>query len=174
MRSMGPRTAGGVQQRPGPDDNRRLWHRGAVDLDLGQVRAFVAVVDHGRFGRAAQSLSLTQQALSKRVARLGRPAGVLLERNAAGVALTPAGERFLPGARRMLEAADAAVADVRQSPAPPLRVDVWGDVRPPARLVREAVRAHPELALELSMRRNLVRAVGALERREIDLAFGNV
>lgn len=145
-----------------------------VDLDLGQVRAFVAVVDHGRFGRAAQSLNLTQQALSKRVARLEGTLGPLLERHAGGVALTPAGERFLPGARRMLEAADAAVADVRESPAPALRVDVWGDVHPPARLVREAVRAHPELALELSMRRNLVRAVGALERREIDLAFGNV
>src|SRR4051794_1314810 len=141
MRSMGPRAAPAVQQLPGPDDNRRLWHRGGrgprpgagaggrggcrapavlagraggvpggrgappqprpgaggvVAPALGRVRAFVAVVDHGRFGRAAQSLTLTQRALSKRVARLEGTLGPLLERHAGGVALTPAGERFLP------------------------------------------------------------------------------
>jgi DNA-binding transcriptional LysR family regulator len=100
----------------------------AVDLDLGQVRAFVAVVDHGHFGRAAEQLSLTQQALSKRVARLEAALGPLLERRPGGVALTPAGERFLPGARRMLEVADRAVADATQAPPPPLRIDVWGEL----------------------------------------------
>ena len=34
---------------------------GVVDLDLAQVRAFVAVVDHGHFGRAAQTLAVSQQ-----------------------------------------------------------------------------------------------------------------
>jgi DNA-binding transcriptional LysR family regulator len=145
-----------------------------VDLDLRQVRAFVAVVDAGHFGRAAQSLSLTQQALSKRVARLEATLGPLLERGARGVSLTPAGERFLPGARRMLEAADAAVADVREGPSPPVRVDIWGELHPPARLVRAAVHEDPDLALEISGRRDLVRALAALERHEIDLAFGNV
>ena len=95
-----------------------------MDLDLAQVRAFVAVVDHRHFGRAAQALNLTQPALSKRVARLEAGLGRLLERDRGGVALTPAGGRFLSAARRMLEVADRAVADVRQSPAPPLRVDV--------------------------------------------------
>jgi DNA-binding transcriptional LysR family regulator len=145
-----------------------------VDLDLGQVRAFVAVVDHGHFGRAAAELSLTQQALSKRIARLEAALGPLLERRRGGVALTPAGERFLPGARRMLEVADRAVADARETAPPPLRVDVWGDLHPPARLVRAAVREHPDLAVELSMRRDLAAAVAALERHEVDLAFGNV
>jgi DNA-binding transcriptional LysR family regulator len=144
-----------------------------VDLDLGQVRAFVAVVDHRHFGRAAASLNLTQQALSKRIARLEGALGVLLERRRDGVVLTPAGERFLPGARRMLETADRAVAEVRATPAPPLRVDVWGDIHPPARLVRAAVRDDPALVVELSMRRDLVQALGALERHEVDLAFGN-
>jgi DNA-binding transcriptional LysR family regulator len=144
-----------------------------VDLDLAQVRAFVAVVDHGHFGRAAESLNLTQQALSKRVARLERELGPLLERRRGGVELTAAGERFLPAARRMLEVADRAVADVRGTPAAPLRVDVWGELHPPARLVRAVAREQPELTVELSMRRDLVQAVGALERHELDLAFGN-
>ena len=146
-----------------------------MDLDLAQVRAFVAVVDHRHFGRAAQALNVTQQALSKRVARLEAAlGGRVLERGPGGVELTAAGERLLPGARRMLEVADRAVADVRQTPVAPLRVDVWGDLHPPARLVRAAAREHPELTVELSMRRDLAGAVGALERHELDLAFGNV
>jgi DNA-binding transcriptional LysR family regulator len=134
----------------------------------------VAVVEHRHFGRAAQALSLSQQALSKRVARLEERVGVLLERGPGGVALTPAGERFLPAARELLEVADRAVADVRQTPVAPLRVDVWGDLHPPARLVRAVAREHPDLTVELSMRRDLVQALGALERHELDLAFGNV
>jgi DNA-binding transcriptional LysR family regulator len=99
-----------------------------VDLDLAQVRAFVAVVDRRHFGRAAQDLNLTQQVLSKRVTRLEAGLGPLLERRRDGVALTAAGERFLPAARHMLEVADHAVAEVRQTPVAPLRVDVWGEL----------------------------------------------
>jgi DNA-binding transcriptional LysR family regulator len=147
---------------------------GRVDLDLAQVRAFVAVVDHGHFGRAAQTLALSQQALSKRVARLESRLGRLLERRRGGVALTAAGQRFLPAARQLLEVADHAVADVRDTPAAPLRVDVWSEVQSPAHAVREIARADPDVLVELSMRRDLVEAVGALQRHEIDLAFGNV
>jgi DNA-binding transcriptional LysR family regulator len=145
-----------------------------VDLDLAQVRAFVAVVDHDHFGRAAQSLHITQQALSKRVARLESGVGVLLVRHRGGVALTPAGERFLPAARELLEVADRAVAGLREAPAPPLRVDVWSDVQTPAAMVRAIARDTPDLSVDLSMRRDLSAAIAALERHEVDLVFGNV
>jgi DNA-binding transcriptional LysR family regulator len=145
-----------------------------VDLDLAQVRALVAVVDHGHFGRAAQTLTLSQQALSKRVARLEARLGPMLERRRGGVTLTRAGERFLPAARELLELADCAVADVREAPAAPLRVDVWGDVQSPALALRAIVRDQPEIVVELSMRRDLAQALGALQRHEIDLGFGNV
>jgi DNA-binding transcriptional LysR family regulator len=130
-----------------------------VDLDLAQVRALVAVVDHGHFGRAAQTLALSQQALSKRVARLESGLGRLLERRRGGVALTAAGQRFLPAARQLLEVADHAVADVRDTPAAPLRADVWSEVQSPAHAVREIARAEPDVLVELSMRRDLVEAV---------------
>jgi DNA-binding transcriptional LysR family regulator len=146
----------------------------AVDLDLAQVRAFVAVVDRGHFGRAAQELALSQQALSKRVARLERRLGRLLERRRGGVVLTPAGARLLPAARRLLEIADHAVADVRNAPPAPLRIDVWSDPQSPAQAVRQIVREQPDVLVELSMRRDLAEAVGALQRHEIDLAFGNI
>jgi DNA-binding transcriptional LysR family regulator len=145
-----------------------------VDLDLGQVRAFVAVVDHGHFGRAAESLALSQQALSKRVARLERELGCLLERERGGVRLTPAGERLLPVARQLLEVADHAAAHVREAPPDPLRVDVWGEVQSPAEAMRAIAGEHPHLVIELSMRRNLGKALVALQRHELDLAFGNV
>ena len=145
-----------------------------MDLDLAQVRAFVAVIDHGHFGRAALTLTLSQQALSKRVARLESQLGPLLERRRMGVTPTPAGHRFLPAARRMLELADHAVADVRRAPPASLRVDVWGDAHPPAALMRSIAREQAELFVELSMRRDLVEALTALQRHDIELAFGNV
>jgi len=145
-----------------------------VDVDLPQLRAFVTVVDHGHFGRAAQSLTLTQQALSKRVARLEARLGPLLERRREGVVPTAAGARLLPRARQMLDLADQAVAELRGAPPPPLRVDVWGHLHPPAALVRAVTAEHPELVVEVSMRRSLVGAIIALQRHALDLAFGNV
>src|SRR4051812_3959838 len=94
-----------VQQLFRSRDNQRLWDSATVDLDLAQVRAFVAVVDEGTFGKAAPSLAVTQQALSKRVSRLESHLGRLLERQPGGIRLTPAGERFLPVARQLLELA---------------------------------------------------------------------
>lgn len=145
-----------------------------MDLDLAQVHAFVAVVDHGHFGQAARSLELSQQALSKRVARLESRLGRLLERGRGEVRLTSAGEAFLPAARQLLELAERAVADARQAPVTALRVDVWGELQSPAAAMRAVVRSQPNLVVELSMRRDLVKALAALRRHELDLAFGNV
>jgi DNA-binding transcriptional LysR family regulator len=145
-----------------------------MELDLRQVRAFVAVADHGHFGRAARSLFLTQQALSKRVARLEEQLGLLLERGPAGVSLTERGERLLPAARQALEAADHALATALGEPAPSLRIDVWGPVDPPEAMLRAFAAEHPELIVEISMRRNLSAALDALRRNELDAAFGNL
>jgi DNA-binding transcriptional LysR family regulator len=51
-----------------------------VELDLAQVTAFVAAAEARSFGRAAQQLHLTQQALSKRIARLEASVGTLFTR----------------------------------------------------------------------------------------------
>jgi DNA-binding transcriptional LysR family regulator len=47
-------------------------------VDLDAVRTFVAVADTGRFAEAADDLSITRQAVSKRVAALERDLGVRL------------------------------------------------------------------------------------------------
>jgi len=145
-----------------------------VDLDLARVRAFVVVADEGHFGRAAAALSVSQQGLSKRVARLEAELGVrLLARSAAGVSLTAAGRRFLPPARRLLAAGDLAVAVARRVERA-LRVDVWGHLYAPLRTVRQALEHAPGLDPELGRARDLPSAVSALSRGEIDVGFGRV
>ena len=81
-----------------------------MELDVRQVRAFAAVVEYAHFGRAARSLFLTQQALSKRIARLESQVGTLFDRASSGPTLTPRGRRFLPAARRLLDEAEATSA----------------------------------------------------------------
>lgn len=143
-----------------------------MDLDLAQVRAFVAVAEQLHFGRAAAKLFLTQQALSKRIQRLESALGeALFLRYHQNVELTPAGRRFLPHARTLLAVADAAALAARPQ-ARPLRVDVWGPVHHPLRLMRQLADESPELIFELSMRRSLGSALEALERGELDVAFG--
>ena len=145
-----------------------------MDLDVGQVRAFVAVADQHHFGRAAQSLHMTQQALSRRIAALEARVGVLVDRHRAGAALTDRGERFLPAARGLLEAADHALATALGEPPSSLRVDVWGPVDPPEALIRAFAADHPDAIFEIGMRRNLPAALDALRRHELDVVVGNV
>ncbi|MFE0463038.1 LysR family transcriptional regulator [Kitasatospora sp. NPDC058965] len=141
-----------------------------MDLDPGQLRAFLALAEHRHFGRAAAELALTQQALSKRLARLEEALGErLLERDARGAVLTAAGRRLLEPARAVLAATEAAVAAVRGS-ARPLRLDVWGHLFAPLRTVGELGDAHGPL--ELGHGRDLPSVAGALLRAEADAGFG--
>jgi DNA-binding transcriptional LysR family regulator len=145
-----------------------------MELDLTQVRAFVVTAEQLHFGRAAARLFLTQQALSKRIQRLEHRLGEpLFVRGARGVELTEAGHRFLPHAKALLAAAGAA-AEAARPESWPLRLDVWGQVQAPLRIVRRLLGEDPELTIELSMRRSLGAALEALERGELDACFGRV
>lgn len=82
-------------------------------MDFQDLRCFVAVVENGGFRAAANSLHIAQSALSRRISRLEQQLGQkLLERNRRGVRLTPHGELFLDGARRILASVDDLVARV--------------------------------------------------------------
>ena len=143
-----------------------------MDFDLAQIRAFVAAADERHFGRAAARLFLSQQGLSKRIQRLEQMVGEpLFRRQHNLVELTVAGRRFLPHARRLLATADETAADLWPS-ARPLRIDVWGQIHAPLRVVRRLAAQIPQLVPELSMRRSLSAALDALERDELDVAFG--
>lgn len=76
---------------------------------LDQIRCFIAVADHLHFGRAAESLSMTQPPLSRQIQKLEKSVGVaLFARDNRSVALTRAGEQFLEEARKLIALAHRA------------------------------------------------------------------
>ncbi|GGT09559.1 LysR family transcriptional regulator [Planobispora rosea] len=145
-----------------------------MDLDLAQVRAFVLAAEELHFGRAAGHLSISQQALSKRIAALEARLGVrLLDRGGPGVRLTEAGARFLDPARRALAAGEQAAAAVVEA-GRPLKVDVWGHLYAPMRTLAQVAARGERLDLELGHGRDLPSVSAALLHREIDAGFGRV
>lgn len=76
------------------------------DVDLRQLRAFLAVADELHFGRAAAVLHVAQPALSQQIRRTERALGVdLFVRTSRSVALTPAGRVLQGRARSLLQQA---------------------------------------------------------------------
>src|SRR3954466_15471735 len=66
-------------------------------VDLGDLRAFIAVAECGAFHEAADQLSISQPALSRRIQKLEETLGVaLLRRTTRRVDLTTVGRDFLP------------------------------------------------------------------------------
>lgn len=142
-----------------------------MDLDTALLRAFVTTAEENHFGRAAGRLFITQQALSKRIARLEEILGArLLERTNRRVGLTSAGERFLPHARDAVEALDAAAAAA--GIGGPVRVDVMDQNAAAIGLVRRAAEQDPTLKLEVTARGARRTAVDALGAGDVDIAFG--
>src|ERR671920_845633 len=85
-----------------------------MQMQLQQLRYFLAVAETRHFTQAADLLGVAQPTLSKQIhtleASLGAP---LFDRVRGAVALTVAGETLLPLARRMVADADAARDAVR-------------------------------------------------------------
>lgn len=94
-------------------------------MEVQNLRAFVLVAETGSFSVAAETLHLTQPAVSKRVALLEEQLGTsLFDRIGRNVNMTEAGAALLPHAlavQRELEAAERSVRD--------LAGEVSGDLR---------------------------------------------
>ena len=122
-----------------------------VDTDL--LRAFVAVAETGSFTRAAERLNCTQSAVSMRVQRLERVTrGELLIRSNKGLSLTPAGERLIDYACKIVNLNDQlleTVLDRRTGGV--VRIGLMEDyastVLPP--LVKQFLRLHPNVCIEV-------------------------
>ena len=147
--------------------------RSHPDLDLGLIRAFAVTAETLHFGRAAERLGTSQQALSKRVARLEALLGVRLFERDGGTRLTAAGERFLPAAHEALAAGERAVAAVA-GVGPVVRIDIWGHLYAPMRTVAQAVEALDGVRLEPGPGRDWPAVARSLLRGDTDLGFGRV
>ncbi len=93
-----------------------------MDLELRQLRSFVAVIDEGTFTDAAIALGLSQASVSRAVAALESVLGArLLQRSTRHVALTVTGAHVIEHARRVLDEA-AAIQRVVDHTSQELRV----------------------------------------------------
>ncbi|MET9907040.1 LysR family transcriptional regulator [Streptomyces sp. NPDC006476] len=84
------------------------------DLAPHELRVLVAIADTGAFSAAAGALGLTQSAVSHSVRGSERKIGaVLFERGRGGARPTPAGQRAVAHARRVLRLLDVLTAEAR-------------------------------------------------------------
>lgn len=141
-------------------------------MDLAAIRTFVAVADTGQFQEAAAALSITQQAVSKRIAALERDLNVrLFTRTARGAQLTIDGQAFLPHAQELLRVAERADASVRPGRRA-LRVDVVNRRIAPAVLLQDFYRLHPEIELDVvTLSFDVGGAIDAVDAGTIDVTF---
>lgn len=85
------------------------------DIDIGLIRTFLAVAENGGMTRAAQSLSLTQGAVSQQVKRLEDYFGKqLFDRRQKRMLLTADGEKLVASANRLLALNDEVLQSMRQ------------------------------------------------------------
>ena len=144
-------------------------------MDLDAVRTFVAVVDAGQFQEAAAALSITQQAVSKRIAGLENDLDVrLFTRTARGAQLTIDGQAFLPHARELLRVAERADASVRPGQRA-LRVDVVNRRVKSAVLLQDFHRTCPDIELDVvTIDTDVDGAIAAVEAGTVDATFHGV
>ena len=95
-------------------------------MDLVNLRTFASVAEEGSFAKAAQSLHVTQPAVSKRIALLEESLGVaLFDRLGRHTELTEAGRALLgrvPDVEQSLRRAEQAVRDLAGEVSGPLRL----------------------------------------------------
>lgn len=86
------------------------------EMEIRQLRYFVAVVQHGSMGKAALDLGVVTSALSQQISRLeGELATRLLQRTSSGVVPTDAGLAFWRQAQLALRHIDDAALAARQA-----------------------------------------------------------
>jgi DNA-binding transcriptional LysR family regulator len=93
------------------------------NLDVDQLKTFLAIADTGSFTRAAEDVNKTQSAVSMQMKRLeeqlGRP---LFAKDGRGVRFTADGDRLVEYARRIVAISDEAVSAFT-------RPDITGTIR---------------------------------------------
>ncbi len=121
-------------------------------MNLTLIRYFMAVAETGSFTRGAERANVTQPTLSAGIRRLEDSLGVTLFERGRTAQLTPAGARFMPRARLLLQEWTAARRELRQARPSRQRLRLgYSPGLPPQRLAALLggfAAAHPDVALE--------------------------
>lgn len=124
-------------------------------MDTQSLKAFLLVAEHASFSVAAESLHLTQPAVSKRIATLEQQLGApLFDRIGKRVSLTEAGQALLPHARAVadhLQQARQSIDDLSGAIAGRLRLGTSHHIGlhrlPP--VLRQYSEACPDVSLDI-------------------------
>jgi DNA-binding transcriptional LysR family regulator len=147
-------------------------------VELRDVEAFLAVARVLHFARAAETLSLSQPALSRRIQRLERELGAqLFTRDRRAVTLTDVGRAMVGPATKIIEAVDRAteaVSAARKGEIGRVAVAFAGTSSQAmvAELARQVRRHQPGLAIELLSSKFALPALDLVVRGKVDVALG--
>jgi DNA-binding transcriptional LysR family regulator len=124
-------------------------------LDNEQLKTFVAVTEAGSLTAAAPLVFLSQSAVSEQMRKLEELVGQpLLTRSKSGVVPTPAGQKLLAHARRILALGAEALRDLRgEALQGELRLAVTDYFRPGdlTRLLARLGQGYPQVRLRVSV-----------------------
>lgn len=126
------------------------------NLDIDQLKTFLAIADSGSFTRAAEDVNKTQSAVSMQMKRLEEILGLsLFVRDGRGVRLSRDGDRLLEKARKFTNMNDEIVASFMQPQlAGNVRLgtpDDYADLFLPEVMARFA-RSHPRVTVDVECR----------------------
>lgn len=134
--------------------------------EYAELKAFVAIIEHGSFRRAAAHLGISASALSQTLKLLEQRLGTrLLNRTTRSIGLTDTGTQLLGQIGPALAALDTAVAQARSTAhqvAGRLRINSTRDaaIHYLAPLITPFLKAHPGIELEVFTEDRLVDIVG--------------
>ncbi|MCO4864313.1 Putative transcription regulator, LysR family [Cupriavidus taiwanensis] len=143
-------------------------------FDTDQLRTFVTVADSGSLSAAAPRLFLSQSSVSEQLRKLEERAGVpLLTRGRHGAQPTPAGQRLLAHARRILDLNELALQELRgHALEGELRLAVTDYFRPGeiAGMLRRLRERYPYLRLHVTVMKSAA-IDAAAERDTFDIGL---
>ena len=144
-------------------------------VTLKRLQYFVAVAEDLHFGRAAARLGVSQPPLSQQIQKLERAVGHELFKRKPRVALTPAGEALLAGARQSLAHLDRTIEAARRAGTGETGHIAIGFaasamVSPLPEVIRVCRQELPDITISLR-ELHTVEQAEALRTGEIDLGF---
>jgi LysR family transcriptional regulator, low CO2-responsive transcriptional regulator len=146
------------------------------DIEIGDLRIFLAVAKHLHFTRAGQEVHLSQPTISVRIRQLEEALGVkLFEQTGKKVALTEAGRLFEPYARKVMAALEdslLAISELNGLERGSLKI---GASTTPGlylvpKVISEFKRRHPGIGIQLSIK-NTREVEQEIVKNEFDLGF---